>query len=235
LALSDETLFISTTPGLEPALEQECRALGLNARGEPGGVNVSGAAGLHRELNVRLRTASRVLMRVADVDASSDKVLGDALKKISLAPFISRGALVEISASAHHARLRAERAELVAREAWKFAAPPRRTREDEELPDATRIQLRLEGARCVVSVDTSGELLYRRGYRQEVSHAPLRETLGAGMLILAGYDGSEPLADPMCGSGTILIEAALIAQRRAPGLERSFAFENFPSCAAEST
>jgi len=75
--------------------------------------------------------------------------------------------------------------------------------------------------------DSSGELLYRRGFRQEVSRAPLRETIAAGLLALAGYTPETPLWDPLCGSGTILIEAALQARAIAPGLARSFAFEAF--------
>jgi putative N6-adenine-specific DNA methylase len=78
-------------------------------------------------------------------------------------------------------------------------------------------------------VDASGENLHKRGYRQEISRAPLRETLAAGLLALAGYTGDAPLVDPMCGSGTLPIEAAWIAQRRAPGLLRHFAFEAWPS------
>ena len=76
-------------------------------------------------------------------------------------------------------------------------------------------------------IDTSGELLYRRGFRQEVSRAPLRETIAAGILLLAGYAPETPLWDPLCGSGTLLIEAALLARNLAPGLSRSFAFESF--------
>ncbi len=81
----------------------------------------------------------------------------------------------------------------------------------------------------LVNVDTSGELLYRRGYRQEVSRAPLRETLAAGLLTLARHLPTEALWDPLCGSGTLVIEAALTSRRIAAGLHRSFAFERFPS------
>lgn len=78
-------------------------------------------------------------------------------------------------------------------------------------------------------LDTSGELLYRRGYRQEVSRAPLRETLAAGLLRLARHQPTEPLWDPLCGSGTLAIEAALMSRGIAAGLSRSFAFEQFPT------
>lgn len=90
------------------------------------------------------------------------------------------------------------------------------------------LMVRGEGEVWTVSADTSGEPLHRRGYRQEVSRAPLRETLAAGILLLAGYDGEAPLVDPMCGSGTFLIEGAWMSMHRAPGLGRAFAFESFP-------
>jgi putative N6-adenine-specific DNA methylase len=81
---------------------------------------------------------------------------------------------------------------------------------------------------CTVSADTSGALLHRRGYRQAVAKAPLRETLAAAMLLGSDWPGTVPLIDPMCGSGTIPIEAALLARRIAPGLGRVFAFHRWP-------
>jgi putative N6-adenine-specific DNA methylase len=79
-----------------------------------------------------------------------------------------------------------------------------------------------------ISADSSGELLHRRGYRQAIGKAPLRETLAAAMLLAAEYDGTGPLVDPFCGSGTIPIEGALIARRIPPGIHRRFAFEHWP-------
>ncbi|MFL5320263.1 MAG: class I SAM-dependent RNA methyltransferase [Myxococcaceae bacterium] len=210
-------LFLTTTPGLEPALAKECRALGLAPSAEPGGVTVEGD---YHRLNLELRTASRVLLRLGELAPRE-------LSRIDVRKFWTGSGDVEVSASAHNARMRPTELESLARQAWKLPPPVRKQKEDEE-SDALRFQLRLEGDRCTVSVDTSGELLNRRGYRQEGSHAPLRETLAAGLLLLAGYDGSTPFWDPMCGSGTIAIEAGLMATRRAPGLERHFAFEKFP-------
>jgi putative N6-adenine-specific DNA methylase len=89
--------------------------------------------------------------------------------------------------------------------------------------------LRIVGAKVTVSLDTSGEHLHRRGYRAEAGRAPLRENLVAGLLLRAGWDGSEPLIDPLCGSGTFPIEAALRALRIPPGWLRRFAFEGLPS------
>jgi putative N6-adenine-specific DNA methylase len=90
------------------------------------------------------------------------------------------------------------------------------------------ILARLDHDELVISLDSSGELLHQRGYRLATAKAPLRETLAAAMLLGAGWDGSTPLIDPFCGSGTIPIEAALIARRIPPGWLRRFAFELWP-------
>jgi putative N6-adenine-specific DNA methylase len=98
-------------------------------------------------------------------------------------------------------------------------------------PEAGPEQLilaRFENDVCLLSVDSSGALLHRRGYREETARAPLRETLAAGILMLLGWNGSSALVDPMCGSGTFVIEGALIAGNQPPGMRRSFAFMNWP-------
>ena len=92
-----------------------------------------------------------------------------------------------------------------------------------------RVSVRIENNLCTLSIDTSGELLHKRGHKQAVGKAPLRETLAANLLRLAGYNGAEPVLDPMCGSGTFIIEAAEVAMGLAPGRHRSFAFESLPS------
>ena len=229
----EERLFVATTPGLEPALEREIRRMGLGIWRVSGGVEVRGATGLHRALNLRLRTASRVLLRIASFPAKDVPTLNGGLQRTALGDFWEGRTPLEIAVTAHRSRLsHAGKVRELAAKAWGAQlATASREQEQEEAGggDALRIQLRLEDDVCTVSVDTSGELLYRRGYRQEISRAPLRETLAAGMLELAGYRGDEALWDPMCGSGTLPIEAALIALRRAPGIARTFAFERFPS------
>jgi putative N6-adenine-specific DNA methylase len=95
--------------------------------------------------------------------------------------------------------------------------------------------LRREEGRLVISVDAAGAPLFKRGWRARIGAAPLRETLAAGILLACGHDGSRPFLDPMCGSGTLAIEAALIAGRRAPGLGRTFAFEALPGHDAART
>jgi putative N6-adenine-specific DNA methylase len=90
------------------------------------------------------------------------------------------------------------------------------------------LEARPDGERSTLSADAAGAPLFKRGWRARVGAAPLRESLAAGLLLELGFDGSRPFLDPMCGSGTIAIEAALLAARRAPGLGRSFAFEGWP-------
>ncbi|HET7826107.1 MAG TPA: RNA methyltransferase [Anaeromyxobacter sp.] len=90
------------------------------------------------------------------------------------------------------------------------------------------LRVRTEGVRATISVDAAGAPLFRRGWRARVGAAPLRESIAAAILLSCGWDGERPFLDPMCGSGTIAIEAALAAGRRAPGLGRSFAFEGLP-------
>jgi putative N6-adenine-specific DNA methylase len=97
------------------------------------------------------------------------------------------------------------------------------------------LQVRREGDLAAISVDAAGAPLFRRGWRARVGAAPLRATLAAGILLACGWRGDRPFLDPMCGSGTIAIEAALVAARRAPGLGRTFAFERMPGHDARRT
>ena len=97
------------------------------------------------------------------------------------------------------------------------------------------LEPRRDGARASLSADAAGAPLFKRGWRARVGAAPLRESLAAGLLARLGYDGETPFLDPMCGSGTIAIEAALVASRRPPGLGRSFAFESWPGHDADAT
>ncbi len=246
--MTNEVLFASTTPGLEPTLLAEARALDAGARAVEGGVELRGPAGLHQRANLSLRTASRVLLRLADFELFSPNALAQALR--GAAGVLPRGGEAVLSVIARGGRLGSENAARAAvaqalgvtlasghPERSRGAGPgresghPERSRgaltDRQESSGPFELTLRAQGSAVSLSVDTSGELLYRRGYRQEVSRAPLRETLAAGVLLLAGYTGEEPLVDPLCGSGTFLIEGALLASRRAPGLARAFAFERF--------
>jgi putative N6-adenine-specific DNA methylase len=108
-------------------------------------------------------------------------------------------------------------------------------REARRAAGTAELRIRTSGGAASVSVDAAGAPLFRRGWRARVGAAPLRETLAAGILLACGWEGDRPFLDPMCGSGTIAIEAALVAGRRAPGLGRSFAFEALPGHDARRT
>lgn len=217
-------LFAASAPGLEPVTLKELHSLGFReARAVTGGCVWHGTLHDAARENLWLRTANRVLLRVGAFDAPGRRELVARARRLDLAPFIRSGAAVRLHISAQRSRL--YHTGLIA-EAFHEATGTSSAPKDAPAPD---IFIRLQNDRCTFSIDTSGELLHRRGYRQEVSRAPLRETLAAGMLLLAGYDGTEPFVDPMCGSGTIPIEAFLIATRTAPGLARNFAWEQFPS------
>lgn len=202
-----ERLFVACGPGLEPALQSELGKLGHSGIGEPGGVALELPPGSHMRLNLWLRVGGRVLLRVGEYPAP--RALAQQLE---LGPWLPKGQRVRVEASGDGTRPWVEAV------AQKFGAAP----------DGPALYLRVARGRCTVSVDTTGDNLYLRGYRQELGRAPMRETLAAGVLTLAGYEGG-PLWDVMCGSGTLLIEGALLARGRAPGALRTFAFERFPS------
>jgi len=188
--------------------------------------------------NLWLRAASRVVVRVAHFRATAFFELEKRAKKIPWDSFVAPGAGAEFRVTARKSRLYhteaiAERLRTAASRAPRTAAQPR-TRAKGAGPRTASSGEQLFIVRVLhdefmISADTSGELLHMRGYRQAVAKAPLRETLAAALLLGVGWDGGTPLVDPFCGSGTIPIEAALIARRIAPGVRREFAFMRWPN------
>nr|WP_216669435.1 RNA methyltransferase [Corallococcus exiguus] len=218
-------------PGLEPALESEARELGLSFRRAEGGIECEGPSGLHQTANLRVRTASRVLLRLGTFTAPTADALVHGLQALPMAGVWDGKMPLRLSVTLHRSVAPGPAVVLEsAAVAWDPCEVTVAGHLDEEGggPELTLL-VRGEGERWTVSVDTSGAPLYQRGYRQEVGRAPLRETLAAGILRLAGYAGDVSLVDPMCGSGTFLVEGAWMSQRRAPGLLRTFAFQSFPS------
>lgn len=218
--------FVVTLPGLEPVCAAELRRLGIEPLGLPvGGVEFEGGL---RELylaNLWLRTATRILVRVGEVHARDFPGLYRKVLKLPWGRFLRSGAQCEVRASCHGSRLShsGRVAETVGAAIERALGAPGAKSGDQAL-----VLARLEGDRCLVSVDSSGALLHRRGYRQQAVAAPLRETTAAGILQLLGWDGGKALVDAMTGSGTFAIEAALIAANRPPGRHRRFAFMNWP-------
>jgi putative N6-adenine-specific DNA methylase len=188
--------------------------------------------------NLWLRTASRVLVRLAEFTARSFAELEEQAGHVRWDLVTKKGdgeprlRVTCRKSRLYHSDAVAERvARAYARRSggapgWQAAG------EEDEGEGGPLFVVRFLHDRCTISADASGALLHQRGYRQAVGKAPLRETLAAALLLAAGYDGSGPLLDPLCGSGTIAIEAALIARRLAPGRDRHFAFERWPSFAA---
>ncbi len=222
-----DQLFAVTAPGLEELCAGELQALGIeDVRVEPGGVAFSGAL---RELylaNLWLRTSSRVLVRVGQVRSRDFPDLFRRVLGLPWGRFLRSDTKVRVKATSHQSRLNhtgriAETVSAAIDRALGRPVPPAKGGEQ-------IVIARFDGDLCQLSVDSSGALLHRRGYRQQGEAAPLRETLAAAMLQLAGWDRTSPLVDPLCGSGTLVIEAALLAANRAPGQNREFSFMNWP-------
>jgi putative N6-adenine-specific DNA methylase len=219
--------YVVVTPGLESVCAAELRALGLKLTDQQnGGLFFDGGL---RELylaNLWLRTASRILVRVGEFGSRDFPSLYKQLLRLPWGRFIKPGSPCRCRVSSHRSRLlHSGRIEQTCCDAVIKALGG--VVEDNSLPQST-IYLRIVDDRCQVSVDSSGELLHRRGYMQARGTAPLRETLAAACLLAAGYDGSQPLIDLMCGSGTLAIEGAFIALKRPPGGQRRFAFMDWP-------
>jgi len=233
--------FAVVAPGLEALGIAEAQAIGLPARPEEGGYAWTGDLRSVLVANVGLRIASRVLVRIAEFEARSFIELERWGRRIPWALTVAQNARVRFRVTCRKSRL--YHSDAVAQrlgDAVSRAIAGVRTEADsggdDELldrDDATLFVVRFFRDRCTVSADASGALLHRRGYRQATAKAPLRETLAAALLAASGWDGVAPLVDPMCGSGTIPIEAALAARRIAPGARRAFAVERWPGVSAE--
>ncbi|HET7601488.1 MAG TPA: class I SAM-dependent RNA methyltransferase [Gemmatimonadales bacterium] len=213
--------FAVTAPGLEALTARELTELGLPVTNrEPGGASFeTDADGLARA-NLWLRTASRVLVRVAEFHAHSFAELERHARKVPWENFLAEGVRPVFRVTSKKSKLYHQDAIAERLERWIGRAA------GDEAPEQLFI-VRLHRDHVTISADSSGELLHKRGYRLESGKAPLRETLAAAMLLAIGWDGTVPLVDPFAGSGTIPIEAALIARGMAPGAGRSFAMERW--------
>jgi putative N6-adenine-specific DNA methylase len=225
------TWFAVATPGLEEPVHAEIAALegATEVARIDGGTAFAGPLEVGLRANLASRVATRVLLRLGEVEARQFAELRRRLAKLPWEDFVPGGRPLRVDASVSRCRLyhTGALAETVALAvADRVGALPEAKDDDEE--QATRVLLRGREDRFVLSVDSSGELLHRRGWRVETGRAPLRETLAAGLLWLCGHDPARPFLDPMCGAGTIALEACARALRVAPGLARAFAFERWP-------
>jgi putative N6-adenine-specific DNA methylase len=237
-------IYISCAPGLEPGLIRECQALGIQrdksaskpgdtsdlpAGEDKGGIEFEGTDDQIYLCNLHLRTASRVVVRLGEFYAAAFSELRKKGSRLQWEQYLRPGQPVEIKVTCHKSRLYhsdavAERVRGAIED--RLLKAPRTVEKDKP---AQIILVRLVNDLCMVSIDSSGELLHRRGYRQAVAKAPLRETLAAGLLLAANWQPDTSLVDPFCGSGTIPIEAAMLGRRIPPGINRRFAFMEWPT------
>jgi len=230
-----DIFFAVTAPGLEPFTALELSRLFPDREPvpEPGGVTFRGSFADLMRANLHLRTASRVLARLGMPFLARDfDELRQKAARLPWERFLAPGQPVALRVTCHESKL--YHSDAVARIltlalADRLGQPSPLVKTDEESDQPPQlIVVRLAEDRVTVSVDSSGTILHKRGYRLASAKAPLRETLAAGLLMASGWDLRSPLLDPFCGSGTIPIEAALMALGIPPGINRRFAFMDWP-------
>lgn len=236
-----ETTFpmvAKTMKGLEPVLADELRKMGA-ANVQPGLRMVSFEGNLETlyRANLCLRTALRVLKPIYECRAADPEELYNSLRRFDWSTIMTPDNSFSIdmvvnSTGFSHSRFATYRAKDAIVD-WFRDRYDRRP--GVRLADAdVQINIHINDSDVTVSLDSSGESLHKRGWRVATTEAPINEVLAAGILLLSGYDGSKPLLDPMCGSGTFLVEAALIAANINPGVfRREYAFQHWPDYDAE--
>jgi putative N6-adenine-specific DNA methylase len=224
-------IFLATAPGLEEILLEEVRGKGFRRpRAIPGGVVLHGGWPDAWRANLWVRGAGRVLVRIARFRAEHLPQLEHRARRLAWGEVLRPDLPFRVEASCSSSRIYHSGA---AEE--RIATAIRETLGAPHAADAeVTVMARIEQDTCTISLDTSGELLHRRGHKVAVNPAPMRETMASLLLRQCGFDGNEPLLDPMCGSGTFVIEAAEIAARLNPGRSRRFAFEQLATFDAEA-
>ncbi len=223
------SLFVTCPRGLEAPLSQELEQLKCqDIRAVDGGVACKGGMEQVYRINLHSRTASRVLLRLTKSGYRSEQDIYKAAKNIRWTDWFDLEQTFKVKVEGKRAQVKSlDFVGLKIKDAvcdvFRDACGAR-PNVGKIRPDI-RIHAFIDERDIQIFIDTSGEALFKRGYRQDTGEAPMRENLAAGLLLLAGYDGTQPFQDPFCGSGTIVIEAAWIATRRAPGLMRRFGFE----------
>lgn len=214
-------LFLACPPGLEALLAEEARAAGFEVSAVAGGgVAVAGGMAEVMRANLTLRGAGRVLARVAAFRAMHPAQLDKRARRLEWGALIAPGTEVSVEAVCRKSRIYHAGA-AASRVAGALEAAGAKVVRSGGL----KVMVRIEDDLCTISLDTSGAGLHKRGFKAAVGKAPLRETMAALFLRGMGFDGRQAVADPMCGSGTIPIEAAEVAAGLRPGRARGFAFE----------
>ena len=225
-------IFLAVPPGLEPALLAEVSAAGfVSPVITHGGVTLQGGWADVWRANLCLRGATRVLARIGGFRAMHLAQLDKRARKFDWASVLRADVPVRVEVTCrtskiYHAGAAKQRIETALRETLGVEILTGPAVED--APEL-RLKARIEDDLCTFSIDTTGASLHKRGHKQAMAKAPLRETLAALFLQQCGYNGTEPVLDPMCGSGTFVIEAAETALGLMPGRSRHFAFEDLAS------
>ncbi|ABD52935.1 THUMP domain-containing class I SAM-dependent RNA methyltransferase [Jannaschia sp. CCS1] len=220
--MNDPGIFLVAVPGLEAPLEAEARALGLSGvQSVPGGVAADGGLVEAARVNLFARCAVRVLLRVAEFRAMHLAQLDKRSKKVDWRAVLRTDVPVRVEAVCRRSKIYVNKA-AVQRVSGGLEAAGLSVAKEADLT----VKVRIDDDLCTISVDTTGEALHRRGHKEFVGKAPMRETMAAGFLAQMGFDGRQTVVDPMCGSGTFVLEAAEMALGLVPGRSRGFAFEN---------
>jgi putative N6-adenine-specific DNA methylase len=229
LSSSRSESFFATCPrGLELLLVRELAGLGIAADAVPGGVAFRGGWDACYRANLWSRVASRILWRIKEFDYRSEAELYAAVKAVDWPRYFAVERTIRVNVTAQKSPLKSlEFATLRIKDAvcdrFRDTGGARPSVERSQ-PDV-RVHAFLEASRGTLYLDTSGEPLFKRGWRAGAAEAPLRENLAAGIVMLAGWKFDEPLLDPMCGGGTLVVEAGAMARAKAPGGKRRFGFE----------
>lgn len=225
--------FATCARGLEPILADELAGLGgTDVTPGRGGVTFAGDQTLLYRCNLALRTAVRVLRPVLEADVRTPDELYDAVRTVDWSQYLTPAHTLAVDANVRdsaitHSQYAARRVKDAVCDQFRERTGVRPS-VDTDRP-MVGFNLHVSRNHLILSLDSSWDSLHKRGYRPALLKAPLNEALAAGLLLHVGYDGSEPLADPMCGAGTFAIEAAWIATRRPPGLTRKwFGFQGWP-------
>ena len=224
------TFFATCAPGVEPLLHAEVKDLGVaRVERQVGGVRFDGTMSDARRANLRLRTAVRVLRRESRFEAASEGALDGGVSAIDWSRFVRPDGVLWVDAQSRESGL--DHTQFIKQRVKDAIVDQVRSADgtrpvvDRERADV-RVHLHLFRDRATLSVDTSGASLHRRGWRTAQGRAPLAETLAAAVVLASGWDRRAPVVDPFCGTGTILVEAAMIAWNAPPGATRErFGFE----------
>lgn len=237
--------FAVCAPGLEPILSQEFEQLGIqysrpqggsseiqHTDEESGGIEFEGDYRTLFSANLNLRTCSRILLRLGEFNATSFAELRRKSAQLSWGNYLLPAQSISLRVTCRKSKLYHSDAvaERVAGSIGDSLGKSPIVQKDSSPNQSSTPQLilvRLLNDHCQISLDTSGDHLHRRGYRLATAKAPLRENLAAAMILASGWNGTQPFLDPFCGSGTLPIEAALIACKIPPGLHRRFAFQEW--------